>query len=392
MTLRVWRLKPLLTALFLISLLLTLLVGRPAMAILSAPTTAEIRGVWITTNDTDVVIDRTKLATAIEDLARLNFNTVYPVVWNAGYALFPSGTAQRANIQPFVREGIQGYDILAELASDAHQKGLSVIPWFEFGFMAPPTSELAMNHPSWLTRHHDGSQTAVGVAGEVAWLNPFHPEVQQFLTNLVLELISRYDVDGVQFDDHFSLPVEFGYDAYTTALYEAETGRSAPEDPHNPHWVSWRADKLTAFVESLHAAVKARRPRAVFSIAPNPYHYAYNAQLQDWRTWVQSDLVDELIVQVYRDSLYAFREQIFKPEIAEAQRKIPTAAGILSGLRNAPVTMSFIEEQVLAARSAGLGCAFFFYESLWDLSPEPVADRQAGFQALFPRPLLRASS
>ena len=378
-------------ALFWVSLLMTLLLARPATAVLSAPNTPEIRGVWITTNDTDVVMDRTKLSAAMDDLARLNFNTVYPVVWNSGYALFPSGTAQRAEIQPFIRTGDQGYDILEELASDAHDRGLSVIPWFEFGFMAPPTSELAMNHPAWLTRNRDGSQTSVGVAGEVTWLNPFHPEVQQFLTNLVLELISRYDVDGVQFDDHFSLPVEFGYDAYTTALYRAETGRTAPADPHNPHWVDWRAAKFTAFVESLHAAVKARRPHAVFSIAPNPYHYAYNAQLQDWRTWVRSDLVDELIVQVYRDNLHAFREQIFKPEIVEAQQKIPTAAGILSGLRNAPVSMSFIEDQVLTARSAGLGCTFFFFESLWDLSPEPIAERQAGFQALFPNQILRAS-
>ena len=368
-----------------------LLLGRPTPAAISAGETSEIRGVWITTNDTPMVIDRTRLSTAMAELARLNFNTVYPVVWNAGYALFPSGIAQREGIQPFVREGLQGYDILAEMASDAHEHGLSIIPWFEFGFMAPPTSELAINHPTWLTRQRNGTQTSVGVAGEVAWLNPFHPEVQQFLTNLVLELISRYDVDGIQFDDHLSLPVEFGYDAYTASLYEAETGRTPPADPHNPHWVDWRAGKLTAFVESLHAAVKARRPHAVFSISPNPYHYAYNAQLQDWRTWVERDWVDELIVQVYRDRLQAFREQIFKPEIAEAQRKIPTAAGILTGLRNAPVSMDTIEAQVLSARSAGLGCTFFFYESLWDLSPEPIADRQAGFQALFPARSLRAS-
>ena len=47
-------------------------------------------------------------------------------------------------------------------------------------------------------------------AGEVAWLNPFRPEVQQLITDLVLEVVGRYGADGIQFDDHMSLPREFG--------------------------------------------------------------------------------------------------------------------------------------------------------------------------------------
>ena len=208
---------------------------------------------------------------------------------------------------------------------------------------------------------------------------------------MLLEVISRYDVDGVQFDDHFILPVEFGYDSYTRELYKTETDKDVPNDPHNPDWVKWRADKLSAFVKTLNADLKARRRNIVFSIAPNPYDFAYEGQLQDWLTWVRQGWVDELIVQIYRNNLGDFRHPLHAPSIREAQQKIPTAAGILTGLRNIPVPISFIESKVKAARASGLGMTFFFYESLWDDAPEPADTRQASFRHLFATPTQRNS-
>lgn len=378
--------------------LLTLLAFLGTLAWGQLQTTAnpyppsEIRGVWITSNDSAMVRDHAKLNTGLSDLARLNFNTVYPVVWNSGYALFPSATAQQAGIQPFVFRGLQGQDVLADLAGLAHQKGLMVIPWFEFGFMAPPYSELTKGHPQWLTQRQDGSKRWVGAAGEVEWLNPFHPEVQQFITSLVLEVVTRYDVDGVQFDDHTSLPNEFGYDAYTTALYRKETGRLPPTNPQDPSWVKWRADKLTAFMIQLNKAIKANKPNAVVSVSPNPYDYAYKASLQDWLTWVRKGIVDELIVQVYRRDLYSFNTQLVRPEIQEARRTIPTGVGILTGLRTQPMPINLILSKVQQSRAQGLGVAFFSYESLWDKAPEPLDYRQSRLQALFNTPAPRSSS
>jgi uncharacterized lipoprotein YddW (UPF0748 family) len=351
----------------------------------------EIRGVWITSNDNDVMIDSAKLEDAVTQLARLNFNTVYPVVWNSGYVLYPSAIAQRHEIQPFVRRGIEGQDPIADLITKAHQRDLLVIPWFEFGFMTPLYSELATNHPAWLTRKRNGEQTSISAAGEVMWLNPFHPQVQQFITDLVLEVVTQYNADGIQFDDHTSLPVEFGYDRYTMDLYRQETNRDVPANPRDPEWMRWRADKITAFMTRLNHAVKQRKPNAIFSVSPNPYDVAYGSYLQDWLTWVRRGIVDELIVQVYRPNLQSFTQQISRPEIREAQQRIPTAAGILTGLRNAPVPMQLIQSKVRAAQSRGLGVAFFFYESLWDSAPEPAAERQSAFQALFYRPAERAA-
>jgi uncharacterized lipoprotein YddW (UPF0748 family) len=257
--------------------------------------------------------------------------------------------------------------------------------------MTPQTSELALNHPEWITKRRNGSQTWIGAAGEVVWLNPFHPDVQKFISDLVLEVVTQYDVDGIQFDDHTSLPNEFGYDRYTLALYKEETGKNAPANPKDPAWVRWRANKITAFMTQLNEAVKKRKPNAIFSVAPNPYDVAYKTYLQDWLTWVRRGIVDELIVQVYRPDLQSFVGQITRPEIQEARQKIPTGVGVLTGLRNKPVAMPLIESKVAAARDRGLGITFFYYESLWDNAPEPMKERQSNFEELFNSPASRVA-
>ncbi|WP_414543166.1 glycoside hydrolase family 10 protein [Nostoc sp. CCY0012] len=376
--------------LVLISFVAVLLLNSlsPAMAQLPRQ---EIRGVWITNNDFNVLKERTKVQEAMTQLRQLHFNTIYPVVWNSGYVMYPSAVAQRTGIQPFVFRGSDGHDILADLITQAHSRGLLAIPWFEFGFMAPPTSELALDYPQWLTQKRDGSQTSISAAGEVVWLNPFHPEVQQFITDLVVETVTQYDVDGIQFDDHMSLPYEFGYDPYTIALYTQETNNSPPSNPQDQSWMRWRADKITAFMVQLNQAVKARKPNAIFSVSPNYYDFAYKFQLQDWLAWMRQNIVDELIVQIYRPDLQSFVNNISRTEIQEAQQMIPTGIGIMTGLRNRPVPMQQIKSQVRAAQARGLGVTFFYYETLWNSAPEPPSQRIAGFQNLFPVPAFRSA-
>ena len=349
----------------------------------------EIRGVWLTSNDFSVLRDRQQLSEALKQLKQLNFNTIYPVVWNSGYVMYPSAVAQEAGIQPFVYRGSEGQDIVADIIAQGHQNNLLVMPWYEFGFMAPQMSELAIAHPDWLTQQRNGDKTSITAAGEVAWLNPFHPEVQQFLTDLILEAVSKYDLDGIQFDDHTSLPKTFGYDRYTLNLYRQETKKEAPADVNNPEWVRWRANKITAFMARLSKAVKQRKPNVIFSVSPNYHDFAYRQQLQDWLSWVRQGFVDELLVQVYRDDLDDFLSQISRPEIVEVQGKISTAIAILSGLRNSNVPMSRVYSQAVNARNRGLGVSFFYYKSLWGYGPESVADRQRDFQYLFRSPAPR---
>jgi uncharacterized lipoprotein YddW (UPF0748 family) len=237
-----------------------------------------------------------------------------------------------------------------------------------------------------LTHKRDGGRTSISAAGEVAWLNPFRPEVQQLILDLVLEVAGQYDGDGIQFDDHMSLPREFGYDPFTTALYKKETGKLPPTNPDEAGWVKWRADKITAFMGQLRKALQARRPGSIVSISPNYYDFAYKLQLQDWLDWARKGIVDEVVIQIYRPDLESFQPHLVKAEVQEIQKKIPVAMGIMSGQRNRPAPMNLIQAQVKAAQKQGMGVAFFYYESLWNLGNEPMQNRIAGLQELFPAP------
>ncbi|MFO7628460.1 MAG: glycoside hydrolase family 10 protein [Prochlorococcaceae cyanobacterium] len=376
---------------FLASWGLVLLLSMAAPAGSQPAAAAELRGVWLTANDMPTLRDRPRMQAAVAQLAELQFNTLYPVVWNGGMAYYPSGVSEGRQLQGFTYLGLQGQDILAELIAEAHGRGLLVVPWFEFGFMAPLDSDLARRHPDWLTRKRDGGLTSISAAGEVAWLNPFRPEVQQLITDLVLEVIDQYAADGIQFDDHMSLPREFGYDPFTTALYKKETGKTVLPNPEDSAWVKWRADRITSFMEQLAQAVRARRSGAIVSVSPNYYDFAYKLQLQDWLAWVRRGIADELLVQIYRPDLESFLPQLSRPELQEARQKIPAGIGIMSGQRNRPVAMALIADQVEAARNRGLGVAFFYFESLWSISPESPESRLAGWRQLFAWPSPRRS-
>ena len=274
----------------------------------------ELRGVWFTANDMPVLRDRGRMQAVVNQLAALGFNRLYVVVWNSGFTYYPSQVSQQRQLQDFTLRGLQGQDFLGEFISAGRSRGIRVIPWFEFGFMTPPDSTLAKRHRAWLTEKRDGGLTSTSAAGEVVWLNPFRPEVQQLITDLVLEVVRQYDAEGIQFDDHMSLPRDFGYDSFTTALYRKQTGRKPPANPDDPAWVKWRADRITSFMAQLARAVRKARPGALISISPNYYDFAYKLQLQDWRSWVQQGIADELLVQIYRPELDSYLPHLTRPE------------------------------------------------------------------------------
>lgn len=279
--------------------------------------------------------------------------------------------------------------MLAELVSEARQRGLLVVPWFEFGFMVPPDSDLARRHPDWLTRKRDGGLTSISAAGEVAWLNPFRPEVQQLITDLVVEVLRTYPVDGIQFDDHMSLPRAFGYDPYTTALYRKEMGKAPPANEADPAWIKWRADKITAFMARLKQAMDQARPGSLLSVSPNYYDHAYKLQLQDWLRWVRLGIADEVLIQIYRDDLDSFVPHLTRAEVQESRAKLPVAMAVMAGQRSKPAAIELVSQQVEAARASGLGIGLFYYESLWSFDPISADSRKAALASLFATPAPR---
>lgn len=391
---------------------------------LPPPTTTELRGVWLTNVSSGVLFAPWGINRAIKKLSELHFNTIYPVVWNRGHTFYPSAVAQSVSGKvedPFLTTMRGGSDIMAETIRQAHQEGLSVIPWFEYGFMVPDTSKIAKSHPEWLTQTQAGktilsenkadeeflkttdsdkanpierwvrSQKSKTTIQQV-WLNPLHPEVQQFIKDLIVEVAINYEVEGIQLDDHFGMPVELGYDPYSIKLYQQEhRGKSPPDNPHDPEWMRWRAAKLTAFMTQLSEIIRTVRPSAKVSLSPNSHYFSYQNYLQDWKTWVERGLIDELILQVYRNDLESFEKELRQPAVEFARHKIPVSVGILTGTWNRPIDIKQIEQQVKIVRDRGLnGVSFFYWETLWGyLTPESPKQRRQAFRSLFAQPAVR---
>jgi uncharacterized lipoprotein YddW (UPF0748 family) len=341
--------------------------------------------VWLTNIDSRVLFSQQELNHGIQRLAELNFNTLYPSVWNWGYTLYPSEVMEQAIGEPVdPHPALQSRNMLEEAIAEGHRQGLTVIPWFEFGLLSPSYSELARQHPDWITARQDGSTVVMQGRHPRKWLNPFKPEVQDLLVGIIQEVVTRYDVDGIQLDDHFGMPVELGYDEYTVARYKADhDGDEPPDDPQDPEWMRWRADEITALMGRIVQTVKAINPNCTVSLSPNPHPFAYEYFLQDWATWVENGWLDELIIQVYRNGVESFVNVLDQPDVAEMADRLPVGIGILTGLKNRPTDFGLIEAQVNEVRNRPFaGVSFFFYESL--------GDRDDQFKALFAESARRA--
>jgi uncharacterized lipoprotein YddW (UPF0748 family) len=321
-----------------------------------------IKAVWLTNVDSQVMNSRENLAAGLSRLAELGFNTIYPAVWQRGYTLYPSDVAKELTgaavlpNSPFV-----GRDLLAEIIELAQPLNIRVIPWFEYGLMVPPPSTIALQHPDLLLLDILGnSQRIQGANNKLdpnVWLNPTHDRVRKFMVDLIADVVCRYPVAGIQLDDHFSFPVELGYDLFTQQLFKQQ---------HQANWHEWRGLQLTKLLKQIVSSVRSTRSNCIISISPNPLGFSKSRYLVDWQQWCNLELVDELVLQVYRDNLGAFERELNKAEVRSIEMKIPTLIGILTGLRTKPIATDIIRSQVnltIANQFAGYSC--FFYETLW---------------------------
>ncbi|MBD2091727.1 family 10 glycosylhydrolase [Microcoleus sp. FACHB-1515] len=359
-----------------------------------AVTSTELRGVWMTDVGAALMYYTTRLDEAIAHLAKLRLNTLYASVWNGGRTLYPSPIAQRAI--PFRERFAIGSlhplwyrlprpDPLSGLLKQAHRQHLRLIPWFEYGLMIPPQSAIALQHPDWLSATRDGQQQ--DETNQQAWLNPAHPEVQKFLTDLIVDVAKRYPIDGVQLDDHFGLPIAFGYDAYTVKRYRAEhSGQAPPADPTDPDWMAWRSSHITQLMTKIVQGVQAARPEAIVSLSPNLPDFAYRNYLQDWTRWVDLGLLDEVVVQVYRSQPSAFAAELSNARLRQLRSQVPVAIGIYTGPFFAPKSIEQIRQQIDRIRQTQFaGVSFFCWETTFWWFRSPTEENNRVYSRLFPQ-------
>lgn len=352
-----------------LALSLVFLTGMPVRQVRAQSPAAEVRGVWLTNVDSEVLLSRDRIAAAMQFLARHHFNVVYPVVWNDGVTLYPSALMDSLfglAIDPVY----QGRDPLAEVIEEAHLCGLAVIPWFEFGFASAYKKEgghLLQRKPQWRALDRDGRLLQ---KNGFEWMNAYHPEVQSFLARLVLEIVNHYDVDGIQGDDRLpAQPVEGGYDAYSDSLFRARhAGLAPPRDFLDPAWMRWRGDILNTFACNLYHSVKSRKSDILVSWAPNIYPWCYENYLQDWPAWISGGYADELIPQVYRYNLKTYQTTLRQTKsVLEKlpQKDFNVYPGILIKLGDYLIEPEYLLKAIALNRKLGFqGEVLFFFEGL----------------------------
>jgi uncharacterized lipoprotein YddW (UPF0748 family) len=341
----------------------------------------ELRGTWVTTTGNDAIATPAKTAETMRRLREIGLNTVYVECWKNGYTEFPSATLKKTiGVEMKVNgKDAPQRDLLAEATTEAHRNGLLCVAWFEYGFMAAfkDTHNELRAKKEWLTTMRDGSD--VSKKNGFVWLNPFHPEVQQFLIDISVEAVEKYDLDGVQLDDRIALPVDLGYDDYTRGLYKKETGRDVPDDANDAAWKRWRADKISEYSLRYVSALRTANPELILSVSPAPFPWSYENYLCDWAAWTRwcncgGKRWDEYVPQTYRMDGAATIKNVGE-QIAHVGEQVSSLAAGIRVVGDGPdMKWDDVRKSVEFTREQKtLGLVLWFSRGVLDVYPKEFA-------------------
>lgn len=278
----------------------------------SAPV-REFRALWIAAVDNIDWPSRTGLSAheqkheylAWLDLAQeLGMNAVVSQVRPTADAFWPSPFEPWSQWLTGTQGEDPGYDPLAFQIDAAHSRGLEYHAWFNpyrVSMNSDDPADLVEHHPA---RTHEDWSFAYG--GKL-YYDPGVPAVRAFVQDAMMDAVSRYDVDGVHFDDYFyPYPVE-GEELPDAGTFERHgDGSSTIED--------WRRENVDLLVSEMHERIRGEKPHVRFGISPfgiwrnstsdpagsdTAGSESYEIISADSRRWVQQGWVDYINPQIY---------------------------------------------------------------------------------------------
>lgn len=330
-----------------------------------------IKGVWVTNVASSALSSLTSIKETVQICKRSAITDIYVVVWNKGRTIYPSDIMKN-EFGIAIAENFAGRDPLLEMITEAHKEKIKVHAWFEYGFSSwnntvSGADVILDKYPQWAAR--DVNKEILVSGGGFRWMNGINPDVQKFMISLVLEVVKKYDVDGVQGDDRLpAMPVKGGYDDYTVQLYKTENaGASPPANENTNAWIDWRTNKLSNFLGDLYKAVKAAKPKVIVSSSPSIFPFGKTNYLQDWPTWLDKKYCDYVIPQVYRYDFLSYsatlKSQIALIKNSGDRTKFYSGVLIQSGTWNS--SNDYVNQMVNENRANGVGGeVFFFFEGL----------------------------
>ncbi|MGQ0815732.1 MAG: glycoside hydrolase family 10 protein [Gemmatimonadota bacterium] len=277
----------------------------------------EFRGVWVATVSNidwpsrpglSSDVQQAELIAILDKVRALRMNAVILQVRPGADALY------RSELEPWSEylTGEMGkppepyYDPLEFAVTEAHKRGLELHAWFNPYRARHPSARgpIAASHLS-KTR-----PDIVHPYGRHLWMDPAEPAVQQHSLNVIVDVIRRYDVDGVHIDDYFypyqerdsaNQIIPFPDDA-SWNRYVQSGGKLGRDD--------FRRASVDAFIERLYGAVKQTKPWVKFGISPfgiwRPGYPpsvkgfdAYANLYADSKKWLNQGWLDYWTPQIY---------------------------------------------------------------------------------------------
>jgi len=228
----------------------------------------ELRGAWIATVSgidyprqatTDAGRLRQQYDQLLDSLQRTGINTIFFQVRPAADAFYPS---RHAPWSAFLsgRQGrapAENFDPLAYMIAEAHVRGIEFHAWINpyRATINLDTSALSRDHAFY--RHR---KWLLSYGGKL-YFDPGLPEVRQHLLDIVDELITEYELDGLHIDDYF-----YPYPVPGQAFPDSSSFRRYA--PAGSKLADWRRSNTSALVRDLHTLVKQRKPWLAFGVSP----------------------------------------------------------------------------------------------------------------------------
>ncbi|HBL14382.1 MAG TPA: hypothetical protein DD379_23935 [Cyanobacteria bacterium UBA11162] len=272
----------------------------------------EFRGAWVTTAwNSDwpskpglpVEQQKAELITILNQLKGLNFNALILQVRPEGDAFYSS------QLEPWSAwlTGTQGkapnpfYDPLEFAIAESHKRNIELHAWFN-----PYRAKISVNNPP-NSRPHIAitNPDVVYRWGNQLWMDPGAKIVQDRAYNVILDVVRRYDIDGIHLDDYFyPYPIagKAFPDSATYATYKSVGGKLNLGD--------WRRDNVNKMVQRLSEGIRSTKPYVKFGISPFGIYRpgqppqikgldAYNVLYADAKKWLEEGWIDYIAPQLY---------------------------------------------------------------------------------------------
>ncbi len=269
----------------------------------------ELRGAWISTVNNGVwpsatglteAAAKAELAGILDALAGAKMNAVFFQVRSESDAVYASALEPWSRFLTGTQGKDPGWDPLAFAVDEGHKRGLEVHAWLNpYRGLVSKESTVAPTH---ITKT---LPNAARMYGTQVWMDPGVVEVRQHIEAVVQDIVTRYDVDGVHFDDYFyPYPVANAtfQDDSSYTIYKNGGGTLGKDD--------WRRSNVDALVKETSERIAATRASVRFGISPFGIYRpgmpsgvtgldAYATLYCDPVHWMDEGWVDYLAPQLY---------------------------------------------------------------------------------------------